>query len=136
MERFLGRFSPFAFVLLRIVSGLMMACHGADHLFGMFGGKSAPVSSFIGFGGAIEITTGFLIAFGLFTSIAAFLCSGTMAVAYFKMHSPRGFFPVVNHGDAAVLYCFLFLYVACHGAGILSLDQALFRRSATEPLTR
>lgn len=136
MERFLGRFSPIVFALLRLVSGLMMACHGADHAFGMFGGHPMPVTSFIGFGGWIEIITGFLIAFGLFGSPAAFLCSGTMAVAYFKMHAPHGFFPVVNHGDAAVLYCFLFLYIACHGSGIYSLDDLIFRRAVTDPAVR
>lgn len=138
MERYLGRFTPFVFAFIRVFTGLMMACHGADHVFGMFGGHPMPVSSFIGFGGALELVGGFLVAFGLFGSIAAFILSGQMAVAYFMMHSGSGpkFFPVVNHGDAAVLYCFIFLYIACHGSGVFSLDHLLFRRTSVEPVVR
>ena len=131
MERILGRFSPVAFALLRLVSGLMMACHGGAHVFGMFTpAMKAPLDGMIGIGGVIELVGGFLIAFGLFGSFAAFILSGQMAVAYFMMHAKHGFFPIVNKGEPAVLYCFVFLYIACHGSGILSLDQLLFRRSA------
>ena len=131
MERFLGRFSPGAFAVLRIFTGLMMACHGGAHVFGMFTpGMQAPLGSLVGIGGVIELVGGFLVAFGLFGSFAAFILSGQMAVAYFMMHAKGGFFPIVNHGEPAVLYCFIFLYIACHGSGALSLDRLLFSRPA------
>ena len=130
MERILGRFSPVTFALLRLVSGLLMACHGGAHVFGMFEPKMhMPLDSLVGIGGVIELVGGFLVAFGLFGSFAAFILSGQMAVAYFKMHAKGGFFPIVNHGEPAVLYCFIFLYIACHGSGVLSLDHLLFRRA-------
>ena len=109
---------------MRIVFGLMFACHGMDHVFGTFSGKAGD-STFILAGGWIEIITGVLIAVGLLTRPAAFLASGTMAVAYFKMHFPHSPLPVVNHGDAAVLYCFIFLYVFLHGPGLLSIDSLI-----------
>lgn len=136
MERFLGRFSPFTFALLRLVSGLMMACHGGQKVLGMFADPAHamhfPVGSFMWVGGVLELVGGFLVAFGLFGSIAAFILSGQMAVAYFMAHAKGGFFPIVNKGELAVLYCFVFLYIACHGSGILSLDQLLFRRTAID----
>lgn len=137
MERFLGRFSPITFALLRLVTGLMMACHGGQKILGMFGSEHVfPPLSFMGVGGLIELIGGFLVAFGLFGSVAAFLLSGEMAVAYFMAHAPKGFFPIVNHGEPAVLYCFIFLYIACHGSGVFSLDHVLFRRSAVDPVVR
>lgn len=137
MERFLGRFSPFVFALLRLVTGLMMACHGGQKILGMFGAEHVfPPFSFMGVGGLIELIGGFLVAFGLFGSVAAFLLSGEMAVAYFMAHAPGGFFPIVNKGEPAVLYCFIFLYIACHGSGVFSLDHLLFRRTAVDPVGR
>ena len=139
MERILGRFSPVVFALLRLIVGLMMACHGAQKVLGMFANPAHPghpaVGSFMWFGGMIELVSGFLVAFGLFGSLAAFLLSGQMAVAYFMAHAKGGFFPIVNGGEAAVLYCWMFLYIACHGSGILSLDHLLFRRTAVAPVT-
>ncbi len=132
MERFLGRFSPLAFVLLRVVAGLLMACHGGQKALGMFSPpQTPPLLSLFGIGGLVELIGGFLVAFGLFGSLAAFILSGQMAVAYFMVHAKGGFFPIVNKGESAVLYCFIFLFIACHGSGIFSLDQLLFRRSAT-----
>ena len=134
MERFLGRYSPYAYALLRLVTGLMFTCHGGQHLFGMFNPKmQAPMGSFMWVGGVIELVCGFLVAFGLFGGWAAFLASGTMAVAYFKFHFAGGFFPIVNHGEPAVLYCFIFLLIACRGSGVLSLDQLINRSPVTEP---
>lgn len=134
MERFIGRFSPVVFALLRLVAGLMMACHGGQKILGMFGDPAHPmhlaVGSFMWFGGMIELVGGFMVAFGLLGGSAAFILSGQMAVAYFMVHAKGGFFPIVNKGEIAVLYCFVFLYIACHGSGILSLDQLLFRRPA------
>ena len=134
MERFLGRYSPYAYALLRLVTGLMFACHGGAHLFGMFNPKmQMPLGSFPGVAGVIELVCGFLVAFGLFGGWAAFLASGTMATAYFMAHAPRGFFPIVNNGEPAVLYCFIFLLIACRGSGVLSIDQLIDRSPATEP---
>lgn len=135
MERILGRFSPVVFALLRLVTGLLMACHGGQKVLGMFANPAhpmhPPVGSLFWVGGLIELVGGFMVAFGLLGSIAAFILSGQMAVAYFMAHAKGGFFPIVNGGESAVLYCFIFLYVACHGSGILSVDQLLFRRSVT-----
>jgi putative oxidoreductase len=137
MERYLGKYSPFAFALLRIVSGLMFACHGGQKVFGMFDPShthKAALASLFGVGGIIELVGGFLIALGLFGGFAAFLCSGQMAFAYFMAHFSKGFFPIINGGELAVLYCFVFLYIAFHGSGILSIDHLLNRSSATREL--
>lgn len=140
MERFLGRFTPFAFFLLRLVSGLMMACHGGQKVLGMFTDPAhpmhPPVGSLFWVGGVIELVGGFLVAFGLLGSIAAFVLSGQMAVAYFMAHAKGGFFPIVNKGELAVLYCFVFLFIACHGSGIFSLDHLIFRRTTGSPADR
>jgi putative oxidoreductase len=128
MERLLGRFAPQIFALLRIIAGLLFMLHGTQKLFAFPTGQGpVPIASLPGIAGLIELICGFLIAIGLFASIAAFLASGEMAVAYFKAHAPQSFWPTVNQGELAVLYCFLFLYIAAHGAGIWSVDSA-FRR--------
>jgi len=126
---FLNRYTEPVFCLLRLVVGLLFACHGADKIFGMFSGKIAA-APLMQIGGWIEIVCGFLIALGLFTRIAAFLASGMMAVAYFMAHAKGGFFPIVNHGEAAVLYCWLFLFIFFHGPGRWSID-ALWSKSAS-----
>jgi putative oxidoreductase len=127
LNRVLPRYSEHAYALLRIVAGLMFAQHGAQKLFGALGGKTVELVSQRGLGGVIELTGGLLIAVGLATRWAAFLASGTMAVAYFqfhwKFHTGEQLFPVVNRGELAVMYCFFFLYVACRGAGIWSVDR-------------
>jgi len=126
----LARYSGYVYTIVRIVFGLMFACHGLDHVFGTFGGKPGS-DSFIVIGGWIELITGFLVALGLSTRPAAFLASGTMAVAYFKMHfSAQMPLPIINHGDSAVLYCFSFLYVFFHGPGMLAIDNLISRTSA------
>lgn len=113
-----------AFAILRIISGIMFALHGTMKLFGWPGG-TPPVAfgTLPGWAGIIELTGGTLIAIGLFVPVTAFLCSGEMAVAYFKVHFPNGFFPQINKGELAVVYCFLFLFMAAHGAGIWSVDS-------------
>ncbi len=108
---------------LRILAGLMFALHGAQKLFGVLGGSQREVFSQLWIGGVIELVGGSLIALGLFTPWAAFVCSGMMAVAYFQFHQPKGFFPVVNKGESAILYCWIFLLVAAQGGGRFSLDQ-------------
>lgn len=118
-----GALSSLAYTLLRIVAGLLFACHGAQKLFGVFGGHRVPIASQYGAAGIIEVTCGLLIALGLVTSIAAFIASGEMAVAYFHVHAPRGYFPIQNGGEPAVLFCFIFLYIATRGAGAWGLDR-------------
>lgn len=124
MQTMLGRYFPFFYAALRIVSGLAFAQHGAQKLFGMLGAQQAvPVMSQFGMAGVIEFVGGILIALGLFTSPVALLASGEMAWAYFQAHAPRGFWPIQNGGELAVLYCFIFLYFAAVGSGKLSIDS-------------
>ena len=117
---------------MRIIVGLMFATHGAQKLFGMFGGKGGATGQMM-VGGIIELAGGLLIAFGLLTRPAAFLASGMMAVAYFMAHAPQGWHPVMNKGELAVLYCFLFLYMFFRGAGPLSLDSMIGGKAGTAP---
>jgi putative oxidoreductase len=124
MQKVLGRFAPYIYALLRIVAGAAFAQHGAQKLFGLLGAKQAvPLMSQFGLAGVIEFVGGILIALGLFTSPVAFLASGEMAWAYFQSHAPRGFWPIQNGGELAVLYCFIFLYFAAVGSGKLSIDS-------------
>jgi len=128
MEGFLGRYAPQLYALLRIVAGLLFACHGAQKLFGVLGGQQVPLMGMMGLAGIIEFAAGLLIAIGFLTSIAAFVASGEMAVAYFMAHAPRGALPIQNGGELAVLYCFVFLYIAARGAGTWAIDRAPARR--------
>ena len=129
MKTVLPQFSPQAFALLRIVAGLMFMMHGTQKLFG-WPGSGTPVAyaSLPGLAGIIEVVCGVMIVIGFFAGIAAFIASGEMAVAFFMAHAPNGLNPLLNHGELAVLYCFLWLYVATHGAGIWSIDEAAGRR--------
>ena len=121
----LNRFSPFTYAILRIVAGIMFAMHGSQKLFGVPGDKDpVEIASLMGFAGIVEFVGGLLIAVGLFTTIAAFISSGQMAVAFFMAHAPQHPLPILNGGESAVLYCFVFLYIAAHGAGIWSVDAA------------
>src|SRR5688572_7386059 len=105
MERWLGRYSAYIYAALRIVAGFLFSLHGAQKLFGVLGGQSVELMSQRGLAGLIELIGGVLIAIGLFTSPMAFIASGEMAVAYFQAHFPRGFWPVQNGGEPAVLFC-------------------------------
>ena len=133
MPEVIGRFTPQTFALLRIVSGLMFMWHGTQKTLGwppMGGGMSGPLPTIAVVAGWIELVGGFLILVGLFAGIAAFICSGEMAVAYFTGHAAKGGWnPLVNQGELAVLYCFVFLFIAAHGAGIWSIDNALRKRT-------
>ncbi len=123
-EAWSGRFLS----ILRIVSGLLFMQHGAQKLFGLFTTPqmhSVPLFSFMGLAGALEFFGGLLILFGLFTRIVAFILSGEMAAAYFVSHAPKAFWPISNRGDLAVLFCFVFLYLAVASGGPWSLDRAL-----------
>jgi putative oxidoreductase len=119
----LGRVAPYLYALLRLVAGLAFAQHGAQKLFGLLGGQAAPLTSQFGLAGVIEFVGGIMIALGLFTSPVAFIASGEMAWAYFQQHFPRGFWPIQNGGELAVLYCFIFLYLSAVGSGKLSIDS-------------
>lgn len=127
MAFFLGRFTDAFYCLLRFVAGLLFAQHGAQKLFGWFGGKVMTSDPLMLTAGIIEFFGGLLIAFGLLTRITAFIASGEMAVAYFKAHAPQGFWPIENRGEIVVLYCFLFLFIAAYGPGRYSLDKKLRR---------
>jgi putative oxidoreductase len=125
--------SGYVLSLLRIVIGFTFCCHGAQKLFGLFGGMGghgakATALSLLWFAGIIESFGGLLVILGLFTRPVALILCGEMAVAYFRVHAPRGFWPITNMGELAVLYCFIFLYFFAAGAGPLSLDNMIRRR--------
>jgi putative oxidoreductase len=124
------RYAPQVYALFRIVVGFLFLFHGAQKVLGMFGGMggaTAPMMSMPWIAGVIELVGGILVMIGLFTRVAAFICSGEMAAAYFIAHQPRGAWPIQNQGELAVLFCFAFLYIAARGAGIWSADAAMRR---------
>lgn len=128
----LSRFAGPAQSILRIMTGLLFMEHGTAKLLhfppmDMFA-QSPPMFTLFWFAGVLELVGGALIAIGLFTSPVAFLLSGEMAIAYFMAHASQSFFPIVNQGEAAVLYCFVFLFFACAGAGPVSVDALLKKR--------
>jgi putative oxidoreductase len=124
MERLLGRFSPYFYALLRMVAGFLFFQHGIQKLFGFPGTQPAvDVMTQAGLAGIIETVGGVMIAIGLFTSPVALIASGEMAVAYFQVHAPRNVWPMLNGGELAALYSFLFLYFAAVGSGKLSIDS-------------
>ena len=118
----MSRFSEPAYALFRIVLGALFAMHGAQKLFGVLGGTVVPTGSQMWIGGVIELCCGLAICVGFFANWAAFLASGTMAVAYFQFHQPKGTLPIQNGGELAVVFCFAFLVIATRGAGIWSLS--------------
>jgi putative oxidoreductase len=129
MERLLGRYSPYLYAILRIVAGFLFACHGAQKLFGLFGGVgpaggTVPLFSLMGLAGVIEFLGGLCIMLGWWTGVVAFIASGQMAAAYFMAHHPKGFLPILNDGEPAALFCFAFLYMASVGSGVWSIDRA------------
>ena len=123
----LSKYTDEAYALLRIVAGLMFSFHGVQKLFGILFDFRPAVGSQIWFGGLIELVCGLLILVGFQTRWAAFLASGEMAVAYFqfhwKFHFDKSFFPTINGGELAVLYCFVFLYIATRGGVIWCLEK-------------
>ncbi len=127
MERFLGRYEPYIYAILRFVMGFLLMWHGMQKLFGFppTGKPPMPLDALMTVGGVIELVGGLMIMFGLLASVAAFIASGMMAVAYFMAHQPGGALPIQNGGETAVLYCFVFLYVASRGSGLLSIDSLL-----------
>jgi putative oxidoreductase len=124
--------------LLRVVSGLLFMDAGSMKLLGWFGGMPggavAVFPSQIWIGGALEFYGGLLVMLGLFTRPVAFILSGEMAVAYWQFHAPHGAWPILNHGEPAVLFCFIFLYMAARGPGEWSLDSLVSRARARVPM--
>src|SRR5438094_8895190 len=129
----LNRYVDPVYCILRLIIGLMFACHGGQKLLGFPpGGHGMPTETLGIVGAWIELAGGFLIAFGFLTRLAAFLASGEMAVGYFMAHAPGGAFPIQNHGEPAVFYCFFFLFVVFYGAGRWSIDGLICKgKSAT-----
>jgi putative oxidoreductase len=120
-------FEPYLLSALRIVAGFLFIAHGVQKLFGWLGGNRVDLASQSGAAGVLETIGGALIILGLFTRPVAFILSGEMAFAYFIAHARQGFWPVLNRGELAVIYCFLFLYLAAAGPGPISLDRTLRR---------
>ena len=123
-----NEWEPRVLSIMRIMVGLLFMEHGTAQLLGFPPGTAAPaLFTLHWFAGVIEMVGGALVALGLLTRIAAFIMSGEMAIGYFMSHAPLNFFPLVNRGDAAVLYCFIFLYLAVAGGGCWSLDRLISR---------
>jgi len=123
--KFLSSHEGNAYLLLRVVFGFLFACHGAAKMFGVLGSRRAPPGFDLLFLGAvIELVAGTLILLGWFTRPAAFIASGEMAVAYFTTHARGNFFPIVNHGELAVIYCFVALFIATRGSGKFGIHRS------------
>jgi len=128
----LDRLQPYLLSMLRIMVGLLFMQHGLSKLFGFPAGAGFPAFlSLPWFEGCIELIGGGLIVIGLFTRSAAFITSGEMEIGYFMVHAPKSFFPYVNGGNLAVLYCFVFLYLVVSGPGPISLDALLWKKKGT-----
>jgi putative oxidoreductase len=128
LKSFITKWSPVVQSVVRIVIALLFMEHGAQKLFGFptaMEGGTVALFSLMGLSGVLEFFGGLLILLGLFTRPVAFILSGEMANAYFIAHAPLSFWPIVNQGELAIVYCFIFLYFAFAGAGTLSFDHAL-----------
>jgi putative oxidoreductase len=125
--KWLDKYTDYAYALMRIMAGFMFSFHGAQKILGILSDFQPAIGSQLWFGGVIELLCGLAVLLGFRTRAAAFLCSGEMAVAYFQFHwkfqMGRNFFPALNQGELAVLYCFVFLYIACKGGGKWKLDK-------------
>lgn len=139
MDKVLGKYEPYVYAIMRIILGFLFLWHGSQKLLGYPPQQMPPgspasqgLSPLMAVGGVIELVGGIMIMIGLFAGIAAFLSSGMMAVAYFMAHfSMQAFLPIVNKGELAVVYCFIFLYISARGSGIWSVDSILNRNRVT-----
>jgi putative oxidoreductase len=123
MFDFLSKNQSYVLSIARVLIGINFATHGAQKLFGVFGGAPAQMPTMLLYpAGVIELVGGILIALGLMTSLAAFISSGLMAAGYFMAHATEGFWPIQTQGELAITYCWFFLYLASHGPGAWSLD--------------
>jgi putative oxidoreductase len=125
-EQTLSTWTPRLLAALRIMAALLFLEHGLVKLFGFPPGAAPgamPLFSFLGIAGLIEVVGGWLLLLGLFTRPVAFVLAGEMAVGYFTVHAPLGFYPAVNAGEPAILFCFIFLYMAAAGPGAWSVDE-------------
>ena len=129
---FLRPYTDHIYAILRIVAGFLFACHGLQKMLGILGGTAADFPSLIWFAGFIELVGGGLVFIGLFTPMAAFVCSGQMAVAYFMAHQPQAIFPIENKGEMAALYSWVFLLIAARGSGMFSVDALVGGGSRAE----
>jgi putative oxidoreductase len=136
---FMSRFEGSTLALLRLMAALMLMQHGVQKMFGLLLPPDRPAQPFEllsqrGLAGVLEVLGGTLLALGLFTRPVAFVLSGLMAFAYFLSHAPDGFWPILNRGELAALYCFLFFYLAARGGGPYSVDALLEHRRQTARL--
>jgi putative oxidoreductase len=133
LDSFYSTWTPRLLSVLRMVAAFLFMAHGAQKLFGFLAPPGMPAFaplSQMWVGGVLEFFAGALLLVGLFTRPVAFILSGMMAVAYFQMHAPGGFWPLQNKGELAVLYCFVFLFLAVAGGGEWAVDRLLGRRPA------
>src|SRR5258707_2907846 len=131
----LNRFADPFYCIMRLVVGLMFACHGLDKIFGAFTPKGEALPTLMLLGGWVEIVCGFLVAFGLLTRVAAFVASGEMAVAFFMMHAPKGLISYVNKSELAVVFCFVFFYIFLRGSCRWSIDAMIGTRKGSAAAT-
>jgi putative oxidoreductase len=131
----LKRFADPVYCVMRLIFGLNFASHGGQLLFGMFGGMPGSDKPLLQLCGWIALVGGFLVAFGLLTRLAAFISSGTMAVAYFMVHAPHSFFPIANKGELAVFYCWFFFFAIFYGPGRWSVDALWCKGKASTTTT-
>jgi len=127
----LSRFADPVYCIMRLFVGLLYASHGGQKLLGFPPGGHGAGTGIMYIGAIIELVGGLLIALGLLTRIAAFISSGEMAVAYFMVHAKGGFYPIVNHGEPAVFYCFVFLFIFFYGPGRWSVDALIWKPRAS-----
>ena len=131
-QSFVDRCAPYMLSVMRIIVAFLYAQHGAQKLFGFLAPpqvQTPPLFSFMGFAGFLEFAGGLLVLLGLFTRPVAFILSGQMAVAYFMVHAPKGFWPMANGGDLAVMWCFVFFYLAFAGGGPFGLDGVIKKKA-------
>lgn len=135
LDSFYSKWGPRLLSVLRIVAGFLLMQHGMQKLLGLpapMPGGTVPLLSLFGFVGVLELGGGLLLLLGLFTRPVAFILSGLLAAAYFMAHAPQGFWPLLNQGELAALYSFVFLYLAVTGGGAWALDRLMRRGRAVE----